>query len=272
MKRIFSVVTLLVLLLVSPAFSQNNSPAVKADKLYQSFAYHEAIDEYIKVLAKEPDNAIAIRNIADCYRLTNNSEKSEVYFAKVVKLADAKPIDKYHYAQALMYNAKYEEAKKFFSEYAAVAGSDERAKNSISAIGTMDEFFRDSAKSIVSKIMINSDKADFSPVFYQEGIVFVSSRESQAKDRTHTWTGNPFLTLYYSQGKGTSLRSPELLSKELQSKFNDGPACFNQSGNVMYLTRNNSTLSNRADRVVKLKIVTSKFEDSKWSDPEDLPL
>ena len=108
MKRIFSVVALLALLYVTPVFSQNNSPAVKADKMYASFAYHEAIDEYLKVLAKEPENAKAIRNIADCYRLTNNSEKSEVYYAKVVKLADAKPIDKYNYAQALMYNAKYD--------------------------------------------------------------------------------------------------------------------------------------------------------------------
>ncbi len=272
MKRIFSVFALLAALLwVAPAFSQNNSSAVKADKLYKSFAYHEAIEEYIKVLAKEPDNATALRNIADCYRLTNNSEKSEFYYSKVVKLADAKPIDKYYYAQALMYNAKYEEAKKFFSEYAAVASTDERAKNSLSAIGKIDEFFRDSAKSIVSKIMVNSDKADFSPVFYHEGIVFVSSRESQAKDRTHTWTGNPFLTLYYANGKEANLRSPELFSKELQSKFNDGPVCFNKEGNEMYLTRNSSSMSNRSDRVVKLKIVHSKFEDGKWSEPTDLP-
>ena len=271
MKRFFSVWVLLSLIWVNPCLSQNNSPAVKADKLYKAFAYHEAIDEYLKVLAKEPDNATAIRNIADCYRLTNNSEKSEVYYAKVVKLADAKPIDKYHYAQSLMYNAKYDEAKKFFGEYSAVAGSDERAKNSISAIDKIDEFFRDSAKSVISKILINSDKADFSPVFFHEGIVFVSSRESMAKDRTHTWTGNPFLTLYYAQGKQANLRSPELFSKEIQSKFNDGPACFNQEGNELYLTRNSSSLSNRSERVVKLKIVKSKFEEGKWSEPTDLP-
>ncbi len=271
MKRFFSAIAFIAILCASPAFSQNNSPAVKADKLYQSFAYHEAIDEYLKVLAKEPENATAIRNIADCYRLTNNSEKSEVYYAKVVKLKDAKPTDKYHYAQSLMYNAKYDEAKKYFSEYAAVSTSDERAQNSLSAIGKIDEFFLDSAKSIVSKILINSDKADFSPVFFHDGIVFVSSRESQAKDRTHTWTGNPFLTLYYAQGKDANLRSAELFSKEIQSKFNDGPACFNKEGNQLYLTRNSSSLSNRSDRVVKLKIVTSKFEDGKWSEPTDLP-
>ena len=274
MKKVFSgaVFTLsLLILCLATAHAQNNGPAVKADKLYQLFAYHEAIEEYLKVLEKEPGNATAIRNIADCYRMTNNTEKAEVYYGKVVKLPDAKPIDKFYYAQSLMYNAKYDEAKKYFSEYSAVAASDERAKNSLTALSKLNEFFKDSSRTKISKIMINSDKADFSPVFYREGVVFVSSREAGAKDQTHSWTGNAFLTLYYAKGKEAALRSPELFIKEFQSKFNDGPVCFNKEGNEMFLTRNHSSFANKADKVVKLKIVKSKLVEGKWDEPSEFP-
>jgi outer membrane protein OmpA-like peptidoglycan-associated protein/tetratricopeptide (TPR) repeat protein len=271
MKRLFPAWILVCLLASHVSFGQNYGPDVKAEKLFSQMAYHEAIEEYQKVLAKQPDNAKALRGIAECYRLINNTEMAEQYYAKVVKLPDAKASDKLYYAQALMYNAKYDQAKELFTEYSYIASSDERAKNSLMAISRMNEFLKDSAKANITKIPINSAKADFSPVFYNNGVVFISSRESAAKDRTHSWTGNPFLTLYYTQGTQASLRSPELFSKEMESKFNDGPVCFNAAGTEMYLTRNNEDLSNRTDKVSKLKIVHSKLTGGKWSEPKDMP-
>jgi outer membrane protein OmpA-like peptidoglycan-associated protein/tetratricopeptide (TPR) repeat protein len=271
MKRVFPVLVVLFFALAQVAIAQNNSPIVKAEKLHKAFAYHEAIEEYNKALLKEPDNAKALRGLADCYRMTNNTDKAELFYARVAKLEDAKPIDKFYYAQSLMYNEKYEEAKKYFSEYSASATSDERAQNSLAAISKLDEFFKDSARVRIHKIAINTDKADFSPVYYGEGVVFVSSRESGAKDKTHSWTGNPYLALYYAKGSDAALRSPEVFARDMEIKFNDGPVCFNRSGNEMYLTRNNSTVSNRTDKIAKLKIVHSKFSDGRWSSPVDLP-
>src|SRR4030095_16741990 len=134
MKQFFPVLVLVALLLSGNSFGQNNGPEVKADKLYKALAYHEAINEYLKVLAKEPDNANALRNIADCYRLTNNTDQSEVYYAKVVKLPDARPIEKLYYAQSLMYNRKYDGAKEYIEEYGAIATTDERVTNFLKAI------------------------------------------------------------------------------------------------------------------------------------------
>ncbi len=270
MKRFFPVLVLVSILLSGSLFAQDNGPEVKGNKLYKALAYHEAIEMYEKVLVSEPQNANVLRNIADCYRLTNNIEKSEFYYAKVVKLPDARPIDKLYYAQALMYNAKYEQAKDYLEEYKAVASADERADNFLMAISSIDEFVKDSAKTRITKISINSDKADFSPVKYKDGIVFTSSRESGSKDRTHSWTGNPFLTLYYAKGIESNLATPEYFAKQTESKFNDGPVCFSDNGDVMFLTRNSSEVANK-DKVVKLKIVESKFEEGKWSDPVDMP-
>src|SRR5688572_15605694 len=234
MKHFFTVLVA-SLLMAASSFGQDNSPMVKAEKLYKAFAYHEAVEEYQKVLVKEPENPTALRHIADCYRLTSNTEMSELYYSKVIKLPEVHPIDRLHYAQSLMYNRKYDEAKIYLEEYGSLDTTDERARNFLAAIYNLDEFARDSAKTRVHKIRINSDKADFCPVVYNDGVVFTSSRDSIGKGRTHTWTGNPFLTLYFSKGKGANLQSPELFAKDQESKFNDGPASFNETGNVMYL-------------------------------------
>lgn len=258
-------------LLSNPSFGQNNGPEVKADKLYEQLAYHEAIAEYQKVLVKEPDNANALRHIADCYRLTSNTDMSEVYYAKVIKLKDARALDRLYYAQSLMYNRKYEDAKTYLEEYGKLDTTDERAKNFLAAIYNLNEFAKDSAKTRVTKLKINTDKADFSPVVFDKGVVFTSSRESGNKDRTHSWTGNPFLTLYFAAGVDSNLSTPELFAKNTESKFNDGPASFNEKRDVMYLTRNNNEISNKQDHVVKLKIVETKFVEGKWSEPIDMP-
>jgi outer membrane protein OmpA-like peptidoglycan-associated protein len=272
MKNFLAAALFLLLCLGSTSgYSQMNGPMVKGDKYFKEFAYANAIVEYEKVLLKSPDDPHALRNIAESYRLINNTVKSEYYYGKIVKLEDARPVDKFHYAQALMYNAKYAEAKNVFSEYAQTASTDERALNSISAIGRMDEFFRDSSKARITTIQINSDKADLSPVPYNDGVVFVSSREYGAKDKTHSWTGNPYLNLYYAKGSESNLRSPELFIKEMESKFNDGPVCFSKDGNEMFLTRNNSSFDNKSDKVVKLRIVHSRLQSGKWSEPVDLP-
>ena len=271
MKQFFPVLVLVALLLSGNSFGQNNGPEVKADKLYKALAYHDAINEYLKVLVKEPDNANALRSIADCYRLTNNTDQSEVYYAKVVKLPDARPIEKFYYAQSLMYNRKYDDAKQYIEEYGAIATTDERVTNFLKAINNIDEFVKDSAKTRIHKIAINTDKADFCPVFFNDGVVFTSSRDSGSKDRTHTWTGNPFLTLFFAQGTDANLRTPELFAKNQVTKFNDGPASFNEKGDVMYLTRNNSEVSNKTDNVVKLKIVETKFVEGAWTKPVDMP-
>src|SRR4030095_14711563 len=112
---------------------------------------------------------------------------------------------------------------------------------------------------------------EFCPVFFNDGVVFTSSRDSGSKDRTHTWTGNPYLTLFFAQGTDANLRAPELFAKNQVTKFNDGPASFNDKGDVMYLTRNNSEVSNKTDNIVKLKIVETKFVDGAWTKPVDMP-
>ncbi|HEX7494154.1 MAG TPA: PKD domain-containing protein [Bacteroidales bacterium] len=109
---------------------------------------------------------------------------------------------------------------------------------------------------------------EFSPVFYKGGIVFCSDQSSNSlvnyKDNQ-----NRLFKIFYVTRKGSSgWTHPEILAKEITSAFNDGPATFNEKGNIMYYSRNNSienTMRNINDTTNKLGIYSAELIDGIWS-------
>ncbi|MEY3343251.1 MAG: hypothetical protein RL090_935 [Bacteroidota bacterium] len=254
------------------ATAQDNSPLAKAQKLEKSLAFSDAIPLYLKALDRDSNNEKAMRGIAECYRMTNQTEQAETYYRKLVQANYATPMDKLRLAQVLMSNANYSDAQKYFSEYNASATNDDRAKNQLDAISKLDGFLKDSARFNITTAPLNTANSDFSPAKFADGFVFVSSRERGGlKEKTHSWTGDPYLSLFYAKGNLISNPNISPFAEELRSEYNDGPVVFGPMGDEMFLTRNNSKLPFRNDKTARLKIVFSKLVDGKWSDPVDLP-
>ncbi|MCK4466417.1 MAG: hypothetical protein KAU83_11970, partial [Bacteroidales bacterium] len=87
----------------------------------------------------------------------------------------------------------------------------------------------------------SSNKYDeFSPVYYKYGIVFCSNRKNDVFITYSTSKKKELLNMYYVKlvNDSINLESLEILSKELMTNFNDGPATFNTEGNVIYYSRN----------------------------------
>src|SRR6185295_9592947 len=88
----------------------------QGNRLFNSLAYSQAIVEYQKALGKKSFPEAQIK-LAESYRLTNNTLKAEDEYSKVVQLKEAEPIHKLRYAQLLMRNGKYSEAKTWYENY-----------------------------------------------------------------------------------------------------------------------------------------------------------
>lgn len=120
---------------------------------------------------------------------------------------------------------------------------------------------------------INTSALDFSPVFYQNGIVYVSSRlKSGPVDRK---IGETFFELFYSElgPKGVPAK-PVNFSVELNSRLHEGPVCFNREGNRIFFTRNNLRDGiTRADAKgrVGLKIYEAVRGEYDWVNLTELP-
>ncbi|MEQ8706603.1 MAG: OmpA family protein [Phaeodactylibacter sp.] len=114
---------------------------------------------------------------------------------------------------------------------------------------------RDQKVSVYNEVTINSDASDFSPAFFGDTLVFLSSRHAGPRDPN---TGESFFDFYYAaMGPNHSLRSPKPFSINLNSAAHEGPAAFNKAFGKAYFTRNslpNGVDPSAADGRVRMKI------------------
>ena len=82
----------------------------------------------------------------------------------------------------------------------------------------------------------NSQKSDeFSPVYYKNGLVFCSNRTMSLFKNYLTSENKGLLKINYVD---TVSGKVKLFSKNLSTKFNDGPASFSKGGDTIYFSRN----------------------------------
>jgi len=109
---------------------------------------------------------------------------------------------------------------------------------------------------------------EFSPVFYKGGIVFCSDQSGNSLV-SYKNNQNRLFKIFFVTKKGSSgWTHPEILAKEITTAFNDGPATFNENGNIIYYSRNNSIenlMRNITDTTNKLGIYSAELIDGKWT-------
>jgi hypothetical protein len=116
---------------------------------------------------------------------------------------------------------------------------------------------------LVSRESFNSPYADYGAAYRNNELVFVSARISSVV--RYTSESNETLTdMYVTQLKNDKWKSPGFLSSELNSKFNEGPLCFDKSGNTVYF--------NRSDNKGRLKIMKAEFLRGKWQNIQELSI
>jgi len=246
----------------------SNAQVKAGNRKFGKLAYNAAIVRYERALRKDSGDVKVWANVAECYRLTQNSKRAEHAFNKVVVSGMASADQHFYYAQALMQNEKYEQAKVALGNFAAIAPGDSRVQNlergiaDLAAMKAMEGVYK------ISKININSSANDFSPTIYNGGLVFVSGRaQTEWVGLTHEWSGQRFYSIYFAKGNEGSFGDVESFGKEILTDFNDGPVCFNSTGSQMYFTRNNVQDGKRrtdAKDITRLKLFFSQFSEGKW--------
>jgi outer membrane protein OmpA-like peptidoglycan-associated protein len=121
--------------------------------------------------------------------------------------------------------------------------------------------------------MINTDHLEFSPAFYQNGMVYATSRKSQGEQDEKI--GETYFELYYSDLDGNGLPlEPRPFSLEINSHLHEGPVTFSRDDNIIYFTRNNLKKGVRkADDqgVTRLKIYAAQRGPRDWVSVTELP-
>lgn len=120
---------------------------------------------------------------------------------------------------------------------------------------------------------INTSNLEFSPTFYQNGIVYVTSRRNAgAVDKK---IGETFFDLFYSDldRKGYPMK-PQEFSVNMNSTMHEGPVTFNRKGDLAFFTRNNEENGvQKADSkgVTRLKIYQANKGEFDWENVREMP-
>ncbi|HEX3008946.1 MAG TPA: hypothetical protein VHO90_15185 [Bacteroidales bacterium] len=118
-KNKYFLVFLLGLLLISfQAYSQRDRSA-KAEAAFKAGEYTVAVDLYRAAYNEINDKTLqaqVLYRIGDCYRLTNEPVKAELWYNKAIARGISDPMAYYYLAEAKKMNLKYEEAKEDFKK------------------------------------------------------------------------------------------------------------------------------------------------------------
>ncbi len=121
---------------------------------------------------------------------------------------------------------------------------------------------------VLNTSKINTSNLEFSPAYYQNGIVFVSSRKMQGKKRK-------YFELFYADLDATGFPlEPRKFSVHLKATQHKGPVTFDREGKTLYFTSNkveNGKTENESKTVEHLKIYEAKKGASDWGEVVELP-
>ncbi len=122
--------------------------------------------------------------------------------------------------------------------------------------------------------MINTKNLEFSPMFYDNGIVYVSSKP-KAKSRIDKNIDEAFFTLRYCEKDSTGkFANDDLFSYDLKLKNHFGPCAFSQDENTMFLSRNKKYVRKQGDNeeVNTFGIYIYKYKNGFWVLDSEFPL
>ncbi len=248
------------------AFSQSRYN--KAEKLYQNYQYEQAARLYKKAaFGKRKEDALF--KLGECYRKMKKFDKAEKVFSKLVAGNPKDPKAYYYYAEALMHNKKYAEARKNLALYLEKNPGDKKGKTQIRAC---DELQTWTVGPVVYKVYplekVNTPFSDFSPVVFNNNLIFASeSKKDQFSGNKNYWNGNPNLCVFMARGskKGDSLvfKKPKIFSSRFDDDAQNGPVSFSSDQSEIYFTRTDYVRKKSSGFVNRPRIYIGKMKGNK---------
>lgn len=251
-KKLLFILFALLLGLAQPLDAQRRSPSKSADTAFERGQYTLAIERYKKAVKKmkkkkyEGERTRIYYQMAECYRLTENTKQAASYYKRVGKTEFPKEEPEFylHYGDVLKRNQKYEEALECYNTYSELVPDDPRGQRSADDIAKIKEWLEYPSKYEMTRVKaLNSKASDFGIAWMTASfndVIFSSTREGGVAKEKDAITGQHFADFYYSrQDKKGTWDKPELVDEEngINTKGSEGVPFFTATFSDVYFTR-----------------------------------
>jgi outer membrane protein OmpA-like peptidoglycan-associated protein len=187
-------------------WAQTDSLLRQADRLLNYKAYGRAIEAYSQILSEEgtsltpAQKATAQSRIAYAYQQVGDGVKAERYYREVIANSpDKNPQQALQFAKTLAGNGKFEEAEKQYEQYLQLKAKQPAREPLTPPISTAKPGGqKESTRYRLEYLALNTSAEEFSPAYYQDGLVYVAGKKGGSSIETSGGGGGSgYLDLFY---------------------------------------------------------------------------
>lgn len=199
-SRIFTALLLGSILLLSATLASAQTSSTDADLKnatldYNAFRFVAALNKLNAVIKADSTNVPATEMLAYSYKMTNNYKQALFWFGKLIKHAVLKPDWALNYAAQLAIDQQYERSENWYRKYLTLIPSDKRAANF--AGKQVKNLPKNVSHWQVELSNLNTSGAEYSPMYYKDGLIFSSNRPSgKLLKHVFEWDNSPFTSLF----------------------------------------------------------------------------
>jgi outer membrane protein OmpA-like peptidoglycan-associated protein len=237
MKKLLYIGIGLILLAKISLAQEQFSVMRQADKAYDRYEYFKSLNLYLEVVNKDKPDVKVAERIADCYLHINQYANAEIWYAKAVADSKAGKVSHYFYAEVLLRDQKFGQAKEQYKLY-----YDKEPESLAFKLANCDSaalwMTQASDYKIENKKLFNTPYSDWGLNYEgKTGLIFTSDRP--AGDAVDNRTGNSWFKLYRAVKK-TNTVTPVMISSGMSDNFNGqyhiGPIALTPSADTAYVT------------------------------------
>jgi outer membrane protein OmpA-like peptidoglycan-associated protein len=246
-----------------------------ADDHWDNLAYFSAAPIYADLAkdytTKKKGSQENVKRAAIAHGKIFNFETSNGFFEQFIKL-DAKGLtaDEYMmYVNQLRMVKQYAKSKNVAST-AVQLYPDNNVLQTIARDGlALDGIFSDSALNTVVLMPFNSNKGDFAPFLYENGLLFTTkSLHRGVFAGRYSWDNSNFANIVYTEKGEKGWKRPSAMSgPAFFSRKHDGPAAFNKTETKMVVTHNFSKDEKRDGIRFLALYFSEKDAKGNWGEP-----
>ena len=219
----------------------------KADQYYQKLSYSLAIPVYENLRGSKMDSPQMQAKLAFSYYQIGNMKKAvEQYKSVFEKASDIAAEQLYYYAQALKQIGDFDESNKQMASFNDKKATDSRGKAFKASPDYLQKITTNKAHVSVWLAEFNSPVTDFGGYTLNKTnqLLFVSARKNTLSKSKWLWNGENFLDYFIYNPAKKEVKSNRQIN-HVNSKYHEGPLCFNATETFVYFTRNNLKKGNK---------------------------
>lgn len=281
MKIVYKISLFVFVILCSGTLLAQKTQLKKAERAYDEYAYIDAQEIYLKVVADGYRSAEILKKLGNTYYFNADYSKAAKWYTELINDFPDETEPEYYFraAQSLKSQGDYKTADEYMDKFTEVGGLTQVIQNYQDNKDYLSDIQSKTDKYNVESVQINTANSDFGPSFYMtDKIVFASAMDTvvDGKLRLHEWNNQPFLNLYIAdKNEDGKLSNMVKLSGDISSKFHESSPSFSSDGTTVYFTRNNFIDGKKGkdkDKNIRLKVYkATKVSENTWVNIEELP-